>query len=410
MARVSISLFAGAGGIDCGVEAAGFSTAVALDSDFFCAESLRANRFAEIVEADIASVEAREVLARCGVRSGDVDLLTAGPPCQPFSKSANWRYGVPLGLKDPRATTLRHMMRLIEGTLPRVVMIENVPGFAGTPKQKTSALKRVEGAFRRINARHGTSYALSREVLDAADFGVPQHRRRLIVVADREGREFDFPSPTHGAGGERFVTAWDAIGNLRERANDPELQVRGRWAELLASIPEGENYLWHTDRGGGRPLFGWRTRYWNFLLKLAKERPSWTLAASPSQNSGPFHWKNRLLSAREMARLQSFPDHWEFVGTRAQQVSQIGNAVPPLLAEVVARAIRVQLLGDRTRTREPRLAIETRTRRPPAEPILPVPRAYLALAGAHRDHPGHGRGPGARKRKREQQKEAALAV
>ena len=88
------------------------------------------------------------------------------------------------------------------------------------------------------------------------------------------------------------------------------LTVGGKWADLLPTIPEGQNYLWHTNRGGGSQLFGWRTRYWSFLLKLAKNLPSWTIQAHPGSSIGPFHWRNRKLSVPEMCRLQTFPTAW----------------------------------------------------------------------------------------------------
>ena len=121
--------------------------------------------------------------------------------------------------------------------------------------------------------------------------------------------------------------------------------MSGKWADLLPTIPEGLNYLWHTSRGGGVPLFGWRTRYWSFLLKLAKSKPSWTIQAQPGSAIGPFHWKNRKLSARELCRLQTFPDDLSFDTSQNQIQRMIGNAVPSLLAEVLAWEIRTQLLG-----------------------------------------------------------------
>lgn len=397
-----ISLFSGGGGIDCGLGAAGFETCVSVDMDEACAASLRANRCGEVICGDIAGVSAADLLARTGVRRGGIDLLAAGPPCQPFSKSANWRYGSPLGLNDPRASTLAHMMRIIEGTLPRTVLIENVPGFAGEGVR--AGVEAIEAKLRKINRTHGVSYNLFASIVDAANYGVPQHRRRLIVVLDRDGRPFSLPPPTHGEPSSElipYVTAWDAIGDLSREGAPSDLGMRGRWADLLPSIPEGENYLWHTSRGGGVPLFGYRTRYWSFLLKLAKDRPAWTLPANPSQNSGPFHWKNRLLSVEEMSRLQSFPDKWTIVGNRAQQVRQLGNAVPPLLAEVIGREVRRQLLGANGKNRTARLLLASRGQPPAAEPARPVAAKYLPLAGAHNDHPGHGRGPGARRRARE---------
>jgi DNA (cytosine-5)-methyltransferase 1 len=161
---------------------------------------------------------------------------------------------------------------------------------------------------------------------------------------------------------------------------------------LLPSIPEGQNYLWHTERGGGEPLFGWRRRYWSFLLKLAKNRPSWTLQAQPGPATGPFHWHNRRLSMRELCRLQTFPDSVVIFGGRISVQRQVGNAVPSLLAEILARAIRTQLLGLDPLKGPPSLLPPRRAPVPSPEPIGRVPRKYLALKGKHSPHPGTGRG------------------
>jgi len=218
---------------------------------------------------------------------------------------------------------------------------------------------------------------------------VPQTRKRFFLVAHREGKRFRFPKPTHGSGS--YATAWDAIGHI---APDPseDLRVRGKWKDLLPSIPEGKNYLWHTPRGGGLPLFGWRTRYWNFLLKLAKDLPSWTITASPGPATGPFHWENRMLSVRELAALQTFPPGTRFAGSRRSVQRQIGNAVPSLLAEVIGREIARQLLGKEVGG-PPLLAVTPRRPIPPPEPVQPVPPKYLSLAQDRPDYPGEGLGP-----------------
>ena len=132
-----------------------------------------------------------------------------------------------------------------------------------------------------------------------------------------------------------------------------KLNPTGKWAGLLKSIPEGKNYLWHTPRGAGEPLFGWRTRYWSFLLKLAKDRPSWTIQAAPGPATGPFHWKSRLLSIEEVARLQTFPIDYEFTGDRRSMLRQIGNAVPCAIGELLGLEIRRQLLGKHVRRHLP---------------------------------------------------------
>jgi DNA (cytosine-5)-methyltransferase 1 len=109
-------------------------------------------------------------------------------------------------------------------------------------------------------------------------------------------------------------------------------------------VPPGENYLHFTkERGHPSPKFRWRSRYWSFLLKLSPTMPSWTIQARRSNNMGPLHWRNRILRIAEVKRLQTFPDSWFLSGTVEQQWRQVGNAVPPLLAERVARAVAEQI-------------------------------------------------------------------
>jgi DNA (cytosine-5)-methyltransferase 1 len=251
-----------------------------------------------------------------------------------------------------------------------------------------------------INDATDSRYRLCVAVLNAADFGVPQVRRRLFVVASREGKPFHFPKVTHVSYEEqvadderpRYLTAWDAFGDLPSETNE-DLRMRGRWADLLPSIPEGCNYLWHTERMGGLPLFGWRRRYWSFLLKLAKNRPAWTLQAAPGPATGPFHWTNRRLSPREMCRIQTFPPGIEIAGSYSSVQRQLGNAVPSLLAEVLAREIMDQLFGLPSKSQNPVLSCSrAQVPVPPPEPVRPVPERFHALIGRHSAHPGTGKG------------------
>ena len=172
----------------------------------------------------------------------------------------------------------------------------------------------------------------------------------------------------------------------------------GRWAGLLPSIPEGQNYLWHTPRNaenGGEPLFGWRTRFWSFLLKLAKNQPSWTIQAAPGPATGPFHWKSRLLSVEEMCRIQTFPREYTIVGSQRSARRQVGNAVPSAIGELLGLELRRQFFGDHVR-RSLHLLPESRPDCPPPEPIAQVASEYLILRAEHYDHPGTGLGPAAR--------------
>jgi DNA (cytosine-5)-methyltransferase 1 len=325
-----------------------------------------------------------------------VDAVIGGPPCQPFSKSGYWATGDARRLKDERADTLSAYLRFIEEVRPRVFLLENVYGLAY--RGKDEGLERILRGVEAINQRTGLKYKPHWKVLNAAGYGVPQLRERVFIVASRNGAPFAFPEPSFGPtdelrlGQHPYRTAWDAIGDLPARPNDEDLAMGGKWADLLPSIPEGQNYLWHTRRGGGLPLFGWRTRYWNFLLKLAKDRPAWTIQAQPGSATGPFHWKNRRLSSRELARLQTFPDDVIFTASRNEVQRMIGNAVPSLLAEVLAREIAVQLLGRSSYKDQPILLPPVRKRLPKPEPVVPVSRPFLALIDDHADHPGTGLG------------------
>jgi DNA (cytosine-5)-methyltransferase 1 len=398
----AISLFTGIGGLDYGFEAAGFETAIAIEWDAACCRLLRANRPWPVIEEDIHRVGSAELLGKARLAKGEADVLIGGPPCQPFSKSGYWASGDAKRLSDVRADTLSAYLRVLEDTQPRVLLLENVYGLAY--RGKDEGLDRILKGIQEINERCGTNYQPRWQVLNAAAFGVPQQRERVFIVASRDGREFTFPRPTHGQpdtlekGQEPYRTCWDALGDLPARPDDEALKASGKWAELLPTIPEGENYLFHTKRGGGLPLFGWRTRYWNFLLKLAKDRPSWTIQAQPGSATGPFHWESRRLSTHELCRLQTFPD-LEIDASRGEAQRMLGNAVPSLLAEVLAREIAVQFLGHAGYGDGPKLLPPRRSDMPPPEPTKQVSRPYLALIDDHADHPGTGLGRRASLRK-----------
>ena len=396
----AISLFSGIGGLDFGFEAAGFDTRVALEMDRHACNTMRLNRRWSIIEDDVNKVSSSDLLARAGLRAGEADVLMGGPPCQPFSKSSYWARGDAMRLDDPRADTLTGYLRVLRDTRPKVFMLENVYGLAYQGKDE--GLRHILDGIAEINRETGTRYEVSWEVVNCAEHGVPQIRERVFMIGSRDGRVFRFPEPTHGGPGKLteglfgarlpYATAWDALGDLPEPgAGEPGLKVGGKWGDLLPTIPEGENYLWHTDRRGGEPLFGWRTRYWSFLLKLSKRLPAWTVQAQPGAAIGPFHWHNRRLTFQELCRIQTFPDGLAIGCGRTEMQRQLGNAVPSLVAEVLAREIRAQLL-DRPSQAPLSLRPGCREPMPMAERPAPVPQRYRSLIGSHAAHPGTGKG------------------
>ncbi len=408
----AISLFTGAGGLDLGFEAAGFATKVAVECDPAAVATLRHNRDWSVIDSDIDSPagSSANILKAGRLQTGEADILIGGPPCQPFSKSGYWARGDAMRLEDPRASTLKAYLRVLKDTLPRAFLLENVPGIAFSDKDE--GLRLLRRQLESINRTTGLRYTFQAALLRAVEFGVPQDRHRVFVVGSRDGIEFEFPRPSHlysrdGASQDLFfdqagvkaaLTAWDAIGDLQDD-DDPTLAVTGKWADLLPTIPEGENYLFHTARGEGLPLFGWRRRYWSFLLKLAKSLPSWTIAAHPGPAIGPFHWKSRRLSSRELCRLQTFPDSFLVLGTLRTVQKQLGNAVPSALAERLALEIRAQFFGERqTADLTPTLIPRRRPGMPSEEKSTSVPKKYMALVGDHDPHPGTGKGFGALRR------------
>lgn len=412
--RKAVSLFTGAGGMDLGMEAAGFHTSVAVEYDKDEVKTLQANRDWSVFNEDIHNVSSKQITEAGSFGEGELALLHGGPPCQPFSKSGYWASGDSKRLEDPRATTLEAYLRVLRDLKPEVFLIENVAGLAY--KNKAEGLNLLRDTIESINEEYGTNYSFHYKLLNAADYGVPQERERVFIIGHREGKAFSFPEPTHrrlsrGSGHSPSTwnlqqqldegglqparSCWDAIGDLEDEDHEG-LDLSGKWADLLPSIPEGCNYLYHTERGDGRALFGWRRRYWSFLLKLSKDYPSWTITAQPGSAIGPFHWKNRWLSPRELCRLQTFPDDYEIIGTRRVAQKQLGNAVPSALAEMLGLEIRSQLLGDDIEDPTPTLIPERNTSESSPEPVTEVPDKYLHLEGEHSAHPGTGKGRGAK--------------
>ncbi len=338
---IAVSLFSGCGGLDLGAERAGAEVQAAVEYDSDAADSLEKN-FSHltqpVVRDDILNVATDVLLA--GLQR-DPDLLIGGPPCTPFSKSGMWLEWKRDGL-DPDASLLDEYVRILRESRPRAFILENVRALTFNNRQSRPSFKRLLKGI----AKAGYDYRF--EVLNAADFGVPQNRQRLFIVGAPKGlplprvpeaTHYGFVERSQSGGGDRpHVTAGHALEGL---VTEPEVgeQLTGKWADLLPGVPPGENYLWYTERGGGEPLFRWRSRYWNFLLKLSPDLPSPTIQAQPGPNVGPFHWDSRRLRVAEVKRLFGFPPDFEVCGTRRSVQSQLGNSVPPPLAEAVTTAV-----------------------------------------------------------------------
>jgi DNA (cytosine-5)-methyltransferase 1 len=362
-ARSAISLFSGAGGLDLGMEAGGFETRAAVESDEVARQTLTQNAAiwfpaleAGSIFEDIVDLDHEELLDAAALEAGEVDLLHGGPPCTPFSKSGYWLAYKRAG-EDPKASLLDNYVDVLEATRPRSFLMENVFGLAYNNHNRA--------IFDRFKARvRAAGYALDWQILLAADHGVPQLRQRLFCVGVRADLldmaadlwSFDWPAASHHGPHERrveqstdlplHVSAGEALAGLDSRTNPPEPEeiVSGTFAEDLAAVPPGDNYLYLTARRGHpEPRFEWRSRYWSFLLKLHPDRPSPTIQGQPGPWVGPFHWKGRRLRVAELKRLMTFPDDFEVTGSRRDQQLQLGNAVPPALASKLAAQLAREL-------------------------------------------------------------------
>ncbi|HKN45626.1 MAG TPA: DNA cytosine methyltransferase [Propionibacteriaceae bacterium] len=346
-----VSLFSGCGGLDLGLRNVGFDIVLATDSDPLCAESHKANfpetNFLLAPIQDVDQEHLDTVLA-----GGPVELLAGGPPCPPYSKSRFYRPDKPRALGDPVGdATLNGYLKILRLAQPVAFLFENVYGFGY--KVHREALTYLEAAA------HELGYKTSWAILNAADYGVPQIRERFFMIGSRKGLA-EMPVPTHAKQPETtlldgplepWVSAGEVLADLdtEENADDTGHFAGGQYHNLLCEIPPGDNYLYLTaKRGHPEPKFEWRKRYWSFLLKLSPDMPSWTIQARRSNNMGPFHWRNRILRISEIKRLQTFPNDWQLAGRTEDQWRQVGNAVPPLLAQAVGMAVREHLLASQS--------------------------------------------------------------
>lgn len=342
-----VDLFSGAGGISLGLETPErlnglgnlgyenlgfnertFETVLAVELDDEAAETFRTNFDAEVMETNIREIDSFE-------EWGDADIVVGGPPCQGFSNLNSVKTDE---LDDERNTLWRHFMRAVEEIEPDMFILENVPRF----------LKSTEGA-RAVEIAEDSGYTTVVDTLWAHDYGVPQKRKRGFIIGSKLGIPF-FPEPLE----EPVRTVKDAIGDLPEEPTGENWHVsRKHVTELskkrMAEVPPGGNRFdipeellpncWKNKDSGGTDLFG----------RLWWDRPSVTIRTEfykPEKGRYLHPEADRSITVREGARLQTFPDDFEFSGARTRVAPQIGNAVPPKLAYHLGQAMKLHLEGE----------------------------------------------------------------
>jgi DNA (cytosine-5)-methyltransferase 1 len=338
----AIGFFSGAGGLDIGSQLAGAKVISSLDFDRDSVATIKANKYfahSAHFHKDIKEVYAKDYNKIIKANNPDKLILVGGPPCQPFSKAGYWvTHKNRLGSEDPR-NMIGQYLRIIEELKPDGFLLENVESLLH-PKN-VQAVVDLKEAIDKL----GYKFIVYRA--DALDFGVPQKRRRVFFIASKKGIVGE-PQKTHGDEFEMLanknlmpherVIDWIGKFDTDKYFEVEELTTGKTYDEELKQIPPGQNYFALTERNGhSNPRFEANKRFWNFLLKLHPNQPSWTIAAQPGPWVGPFHWNNRRLRVPEIAAIQTFPDDYHFAGTRRSIQKQIGNAVPSLLGKAIVK-------------------------------------------------------------------------
>jgi DNA (cytosine-5)-methyltransferase 1 len=336
---VMMDFFSGAGGLSWGMKEAGFTSVFAFDSDSYACESYRRNIGQHIYEVDALTLTSQFIIDKTGLNPGEITLICGGPPCQGFSVQ---RRGL---LTDARNDLVVSFAKIATEFAPTFILMENVPGLVG--KRGREHLQLVTQIFRH------SGYEYASAVLDAANYGVAQHRKRAFVLAWRPDviKTVAFPKATHNEG--TWKTVREAIGDLPEPPEDytehPDFANHTR----VHISPLNEQRIAHVPPGGGRldiPLHLQLPchrndnghRHLDVYGRLSWNKPSGTVTAMfDNFTRGRFAHpdQHRSITAREGARLQSFPDAFRFYGPKKDVARQIGNAVPPLLAQVLGEAI-----------------------------------------------------------------------
>lgn len=354
-----VSLFSGGGGLDLGFIEAGYNVIWAIDNNKNAVASYKANIGSHIKCADI-TLEKLENIPKA-------DVVIGGPPCQSFSLAGNRH------TEDSRGRLVWQYIRIIEHIKPRAFVFENVTGLLSA-KNSTGdkILDLLKTTFEKIG------YILKIRVVNAADYGVPQRRRRVIIVGMRGSNEFEFPSPTHnetGIGLHKYVSVADALGDLppvsddenvaiyykKKPQNDYQRRMRRKGQKMVSehfmhTLSKLDRYIISHVKPGGNYMDVPPSVPSKRIQRLQKEgghttcygrleagKPSYTINTyfnRPNVGCNIHYKENRLLSVREALRLQSFPDDYKIISSSKQGRNLIvGNAVPPLLANIIAKQL-----------------------------------------------------------------------
>ena len=341
-----IDLFCGAGGFALGLKEAGFDIVASVEFDSLACRTYRRNFGEHLIERDIHALSVEELLKFAGLEIGECALLAGGPPCQGFSIQ---RRGSD---DDPRNDLVLQYLRFVEGIMPKFFLMENVSGLMS--KRGTPFLEKV------LNRVSQLGYKTYLKKIEAAEFGVPQMRKRVILVGELNAADKgNFVFPEGGFTAETYRTVRDAIANLPSPPADGRSHIDyANHAREIRIAPINLERLTHIPPGGGREYLPDHLqlpchknnpghRHMDVYGRLAWDAPSGTITARfDSFTRGKFAHpvEHRSVTLREGARLQTFPDSFVFEGNRGEVARQIGNAVPPLLARALGESI-LQALG-----------------------------------------------------------------
>ncbi len=338
-----VSLFAGGGGMTLGLCQAGYKSLLVTDVERSAAETLRNNHAGvEVIHDDVRRLTKTRILE--AIKGNPVDLVVGGPPCQGFSTIGDQNPA------DSRNGLFWCFARVVGWLNPKCFLMENVNYL------RTQYGGRYEREI--IAAYEKLGYVVHVTTLNAADYGVPQNRKRVFFFGTKLENNFQWPAPTHGDERLPYKTVWDAIGDLHNTKSPPPNHSLLRHGETVVSryklIPEGGRLPPPSEL----PANIRRKNFGNTYKRLHRAKPSLTMV--PGNNAFPIHpVAHRSLSPREAARIQTFPDSYVFLGSRAEQCKLVGNAVPPLLAEKLGRAIMAHIKAK----------TPPRSKRIPSDPI-----------------------------------------